>query len=132
MNPNRSHFPVSVLITLGLILLHAAFWFGYALLVVFNGISSISGSSPLKWVMVLLACAASAVLAGTAFFLGKRTRMAFYFSLALFVFLAVLSITDEFGLADLLYLVISLIPLVLLCKDRAWYLRKEPTFSNRE
>jgi len=37
--------------------------------------------------------------------------------------IAVLSITDEFGWLDLFSLLISLIPLGLLLKDRDWYLK---------
>jgi hypothetical protein len=42
--------------------------------------------------------------------------------------IAVLSITDEFGLLDLFCLLISLVPLGLMLKDRAWYLQ---TKSNK-
>jgi hypothetical protein len=44
--------------------------------------------------------------------------------LGLLLLLAVLTITDEVGLADWIYLVIVAAPLLLLIKDRAWYLRK--------
>jgi len=37
--------------------------------------------------------------------------------------IAVLSITDEFGLPDMISLLLSLVPLGLLLKDRAWYLQ---------
>jgi hypothetical protein len=30
---------------------------------------------------------------------------------------------DDFGLADLLFVLVSLLPLALLLKDRSWYVR---------
>jgi hypothetical protein len=33
------------------------------------------------------------------------------------------SLFDDFGLADLLFVLVTLLPLALLLKDRAWYVR---------
>jgi len=37
-------------------------------------------------------------------------------------FIAILSVTDEVGLADLVVLLLTLAPIVLLLKDRRWFL----------
>ena len=55
----------------------------------------------------------------------RRSRLAFNAAAALLALIAVLSITDQFGLADLVSLLLSLVPLVLLLKDRTWYLHAE-------
>lgn len=45
----------------------------------------------------------------------------------IYAVIAVLSITDQVGLPDLLTLVLSLAALVLVVKDRAWYLQENRT-----
>ena len=114
--------PRSVVITLILILLNAAFWLVYAAWTAFGSVGSFSGASVGKWIMVALALCASAALAGMVTFLRRQNPMAFYAAAALLGLIAVLSITDEFGLPDLVSLLLSLVPLGLLLKDRAWYL----------
>jgi hypothetical protein len=116
--------PKSVSITLIFILLNATFWLVYAFIMVFGGIRSFAASSMLKWVMTILAFGSSAALVGTAIFLRRHNRFAFYFGLVLLASIAILSITDEFGLFDLFSLLVSLIPLGLMLKDRAWYLQR--------
>lgn len=76
----------------------------------------------LKWIMVLLAIGSAVILAALAHFLNRRNRLAYYASLVFLAVIAVLSITDEFGWLDLVSLLISLVPLGLLVKDRRWYL----------
>ena len=112
--------PTSVSVTLALLLLNAAIWLLFALL---GAIGWIPVSGVMRWAMVVLALGSCAVLAGMAFFLWKRSRPAFYLSTASLAAVAVLSIADQFGLPDLFTLLISLAALVLLLKDRAWYLR---------
>ncbi len=80
--------------------------------------------APFRWVMFGMALVCSALLAGSTFLLQKRNRIAFFFTTILLTVVAVLSITDEVGLADILTFVSSLAALVLLFKDRAWYLSK--------
>jgi len=74
--------------------------------------------------MASLACASAAALAGLAILLSRRNRFAFYLAVILLAIIAVLSITDQIGILDLVSLAVSVIPLVLLLKDRGWYLRR--------
>jgi len=64
-------------------------------------------------------------LAGLALLLSRRSRLAFYLAVILLTIIAVLSVTDQVGWIDLAALAVSVIPLLLLLKDRAWYLRRE-------
>jgi hypothetical protein len=66
-------------------------------------------------------------LASLVIGLRRRSRLAFYGALAVLAAIAVLSITDQVGLLDLVSLSISVIPLVLLVRDRRWYLRQPET-----
>jgi hypothetical protein len=115
----------SVSITLVFIILNAIFWFVYAFIMALGGIPSTAISSTVKWVMAILALDSSAALVGTAIFLWRHNRFAFYFGLVILATIAILSITDEFGLLDIFSLLISLIPLVLMLRDRAWYLQPQ-------
>jgi lysylphosphatidylglycerol synthetase-like protein (DUF2156 family) len=111
--------PVSVSIALVLILVNAAFWLIWGLGFAFRPSSMPEG---LKWIMVFLAIGSSVILAALAHFLKRRNRLAYYASLAFLAVIAVLSLTDEFGWLDLVSLLISLVPIGLLLKDRRWYL----------
>lgn len=111
--------PVSVSIALILVLVNAAFWLIFGFMFAFRPTSMPEG---LKWIMVLLAISSSVILAVLARFLNRRNRLAYYASLTFLAVIAVLSITDEFGWLDLVSLLISLVPLGLLLKDRRWYL----------
>jgi hypothetical protein len=118
-----SRQPLSVSVTLGLILVNAAFWLVFAILVAAGAIGSIPAGI-IRWVMAVLALGCSGVLAGLAILLRWRNRLAFCFGVALMAVVALLSIADDFGLPDLATLLISLISFGLLLKDRAWYLRR--------
>jgi hypothetical protein len=117
--------PVSVFVTLLLILLNAAFWLGFAILLAAGGIRSLQAESVITWVMVNLAVISAMALAGIAFLLRRRSRFAYYVGLALLALIAVLSITDQVGLLDLFTLLVNLVALGLMVKDRAWYLQRD-------
>ena len=113
--------PPTVTAALLLMALTAAFWFGFAVLTACGVIRSIPAGW-VRWIMAALALGTSAVLAGLAVLLRRRYRPAYYAAALLLAIIAVLSITDDFGLWDLFSLLICLAALALLLKDRAWYL----------
>ena len=82
-------------------------------------------SNAVRWLFIILALGSSLILIGIAIFLKRRNRPAFYLGLLTLVAIAVLSVTDEFGFLDLFSLLISLTPLVLMLKDRDWYLKTQ-------
>ena len=113
----------SVSITITLITLNAVFWFIYAVIMFFGDSRSTIMPNAVSWVFSILALGSSVILIGLAIFLKRRKRFAFYLGLPTLAIIAVLSVTDEFGLLDLFSLFISLTPLVLMLKDRDWYLK---------
>jgi hypothetical protein len=115
--------PASVSAALMLIILDAAFWLVFAILVALEAMGSTPATGAMKWVMVILALISSVALAGIAILLRKRVRFAFYFGLTLLALIAVLSITDQVGLLDLFTLLLNLGAFGLMVKDRTWYLR---------
>jgi predicted membrane channel-forming protein YqfA (hemolysin III family) len=76
--------------------------------------------------MAILALLTTGLLMGLWLFLRRRSRLAYYLALGLLAVISLLTITDEFGLSDLIVLIITVAPLMLLIKDRAWYLQRAP------
>lgn len=116
--------PKSVAVTIAFIALNSVFWLAYAIIIAFGSAALTTVPAIMKWGFIVLALGCSLLLAGVALFLVRRNRLAFYFGLLMLTLVAVLSITDQFGWLDLFSLLISLIPLVLLLKDRDWYLQR--------
>jgi len=120
---NRS--PATVCIALLLLALDALMWLAFGVVAAAGGIASITHPPALRWVMAGLAWASAAALAVLTILLSRRSRVAFCLAVILLFLIAVLSIADQVGLLDLLALALSAVPLVLLLKDRTWYLRRE-------
>ena len=119
-----NRFPATVRIALLLLALDALMWFAFGVVVAAGGNASIHVPA-VRWVMAGLAWASTAALASLTLLLSRRNRLAYYLAVILLTIIAVLSITDQVGWVDLAALAVSVIPLVLLVKDRAWYLRRE-------
>jgi lysylphosphatidylglycerol synthetase-like protein (DUF2156 family) len=116
--------PVSVSVTLLFILLNALIWLTLGVVIAVNihpGIQSVPPT--VKGVMAGLSFAAAAVLLVLCILLAKRIRVAWYAAILALVVSASLSIFDDFGWSDLIMLVINLVPIILLVKERAWFLQ---------
>ena len=116
-------FPKSVTTTLILILLNAAFWLGYAIITILTNHDAATVSYVARWIFSFLAIGTSIVLVVLFFLLRKRIRFAYTLTLIVLALLAFLSVTDQVGWWDVISLLISASPIVLLLKDRKWYLR---------
>jgi hypothetical protein len=120
------NLPRSVFLALWLILFNALIWLGFGLAVAAGAIPSIPAAGGMRWIMAALAVGSAAFLAGLAFFLRRHSRPAYYLALGLLAVIAVLALADQVGLLDVAALVINLVPLGLLLKDRVWYLGRNP------
>jgi predicted membrane channel-forming protein YqfA (hemolysin III family) len=98
----------------------------FGLIIAFNALPSLPDIPFLKGGMTVLSLAIAGIFLGVFFLLRKRNRMAYYAALGLFAVTCLLLVFDDFGLVDFVVLVINLVPLGLLIKDRAWYLDKNP------
>jgi len=114
--------PKSVSLALWLILLNALIWFVFGIAVAAGVIPSIPAAGGMRWIMAALAVGSAAFLAGIAFLLRRHNRLTYFLALAMLAVISILALADQVGLLDLAALVISLVPLALLVKDRAWYL----------
>jgi len=114
--------PLSVSLALIFVLLNALVWLALGNIIVANAHPALSVPPIIKGVMAFLSLAAAAILLGLFFFLGKRSRIAYFLTLAFLAVASLLTIFDQFGWSDLVVLIINLIPMFLLIKDRRWYL----------
>jgi hypothetical protein len=115
--------PVSVAAALLLLLLNALVWLAFAVLVAAGAHPSIPHTDLVKWTMAVLAFLNAVVLMGLCGLLRRGNHVAYYLTLGLLVVLSLLTVADQFGISDLIVLILLGVPLVLLVKDRAWYLQ---------
>jgi hypothetical protein len=118
--------PLSVSVTLIFILLNALVWLAFGAIIAANTHPALPIQPLLKGIMAFLSFSIAGILVGVFIFLLKRNRIAYFIALGLFIATSFLTIFDQFGLSDLLILVINMVPIVLLIKDRAWYLQVKP------
>lgn len=107
-----------------LLLLNALMWLLFAIIVGLEWHPALPDSNFVKWTMALGALLTSGALLLLAFHVERGSRKAFFFSIGLLSLLAILTITDQFGLADTLVLAVTILPIVMLLKHRARYFSK--------
>ena len=118
--------PLSVTLNLIFILVNALIWLVFGIIIAVQAHPALPDEPLIKGVMVFLSFVITGVLAVFYYLLQKRYRMAYYFALAFFIFVSLVTILDDFGMSDLVIFIINLIPIGLLLKDRAWYLQMKP------
>lgn len=119
---NNTHLFFAALV---LVLLNAAFWLVFAILMVTGLHPAPPQSLPLMWTMAGLSLIASLVLFILCVFVKKHSRWAYYLTIAVLGTLVLMTIADDFGLADLVYLALTVLPLALLLRVRKWYFDSE-------
>jgi hypothetical protein len=118
--------PTSFSAALILILLNALIWLAFGSIVAAGVHPSIPNTNLIRWTMSTPAFLTAGALIALCFFLKRRYRLAYYLAVALLVVISCMFVFDQFGLSDLIALILTLTPLVLLIKSRAWYLRLSP------
>jgi lysylphosphatidylglycerol synthetase-like protein (DUF2156 family) len=115
--------PFSVSVTSILILLNALIWLAFGVIVAANAHPALPDLPIVKGIMAFMAFAAAGIFLAVFISLGKRSRIAYFIALGVFVATSFLTIFDDFGLVDLAVLAINIAPIILLIKDRTWYLQ---------
>jgi len=118
----QSRLPLTVKITLTLMLVTAVFWFLFSLFVALGGHVSYNQLGVYRWFMAALTFLASIILVVLWRLLRKRFKPAWYFSVLLLAAMILAGFMDELGLIDYAFIVLYLIPITLLLHDRKWYL----------
>jgi len=113
--------PLSVTVTLVLILLSALIWIAFGVALAFDAHPAFPDEPLVRDLMAVLSVAAGCVVLVVLFFLGKRRPLAFLAMLGVLAVASLVIFLDDVGLVDLVFLAINLIPLGLLIKDKAWY-----------
>jgi lysylphosphatidylglycerol synthetase-like protein (DUF2156 family) len=104
-----------------IIIFNALIWLALGVIIAVHAHPGLPDNPVIKGGMAFLSYGAAGILLGLFFFLRKRSRVAWFVALGFFALASILTIFDDFGWIDLVVLVINLIPLILLIKDRAWY-----------
>jgi hypothetical protein len=116
-------YPPSVSATLLFIILNGLIWLTLGAILVVNvhpGIQSVTAG--VRIVMAGLSFAAAIVLLVLCGLLARRIRFAWYAALLALAVSLSLIIFDDLGWTDLIMVVINLLPIVLLVKEREWFL----------
>lgn len=121
--------PLSVSITLGFVVLNGLIWMALGLIIAFDLHPALPNIPLLKAFMAVLSLAAAGVLLGLFFFLSKRSRIAYLLALGCFAGNILVTLFDDIGLVDLAFLAVNIIPIILLIRDRRWYLGAKKTAS---
>ncbi|MBW6473516.1 MAG: hypothetical protein K0B14_10355 [Anaerolineaceae bacterium] len=117
----------SVLIIRGFVLLNAMIWLAFAVIVVTGNHPALPDSEPYQWSLAISAFVSAVFLLLLNFLLKTSTKIAFILTIAFLILIALLTIMDDLGWIDFLVLVVTLIPVVILIKERNWFLRKRGT-----
>ncbi|MGB7539695.1 MAG: hypothetical protein WBM17_14230 [Anaerolineales bacterium] len=117
--------PNTATFAFALILLNAIVWLFFAILIALDLHPALPDSAAVRWIMGILAIGCACLLLALVVLLGRRIRMAYFLTLGLLALLVILTITDEVGLADWIYLLLVAAPILLLVKDRSWYLTQK-------
>jgi len=115
--------PLSVNATFAFILLNIIIWLALGIIIAVDAHPAIPDVPIMKGILAALSLVIACVLIVLFIFIYRRNRTAFYLTLAFFAVTSALTIIDEVGLSDIVVLVINIIPIVLLIKDRNWYLQ---------
>jgi len=116
--------PLTVNVALIFVIINALIWLILGMIITLHIHPSLPDQPVIRWRLAFLSFAAAAILVGLFFLLRRQITVAWFLSLGFFVLSVLLTFFDQFGLSDLVVLVIKVIPITLLIKDRAWFLRK--------
>ncbi len=118
--------PLSVTATMAFILVNALVWLVFGVIIAANAHPALQVSPLIKGIMAIISFATAGLLIGSFIFVSRHNRMAYYIVLALLTATFLANFFDNIGLVDLVVITINIIPIILLIKDRAWYLQRKP------
>jgi hypothetical protein len=119
-----SKTPLSFIVALILTFLNALIWFAFALIIALGIQPSLPNVPFIRWSMTALSFLAGVVLLSLTILLMKRKHLAFSLMFTALIIESILLIFDDFGLSDMIFLTITLFPIVLLFLNRHWYFKQ--------
>jgi hypothetical protein len=106
-----------------LVRIEGLLWLAFAILTAAGANPGIPDTPMVRWSIGLLSGAGGLGLLLLAALLQRRSRVGYVATLALLTVVAFSMLADQFGLADLLVLALTVAPLVLLIKSRAAFFK---------
>jgi len=123
--------PRTVTIAYVFILANALVWLALGVIVAANIHPALPDATLLKGIMAVMSFIGAGILLVAFFLLLKRRRSGFYLAIGFLIVTTLLTFFDQVGWSDLVVLVINLVPIILLVKDRNWYLSVNPTADGK-
>jgi hypothetical protein len=114
--------PSTMRYTRGLVAANACLWLLFAAVTAAGLHPSYVPGTVVWWVMTGLAVVTAGVLATLAWLLRRNDPLAFWLTTATLTAIILFGLMDDLGLSDLVFLLITSLPLALILKDRSWYL----------
>jgi len=115
--------PVTVQVTQIIILVVGIVWVGFSLYMAVGPDPSFAKLGAYRWIMAAMTFVPGLLCVVLWFLLRKRWKPAWYVSVIGLGLMALAIIFDQVGWVDILVMLGSAIPLVLLIIDRKWYLK---------
>ena len=115
--------PGTVKISLGLLAINSLLWLGFAMITAFGLVDQ---HIPV-WLRLTMAGLSFFLAVGLGilfYLLLKKVRIAYWISLAVVGAISAVSLMDELGVLDISFFLFNLVLLVLLIKDKKWYLNR--------
>ena len=117
--------PFTQTLTRILILLDALIWLGFAIITALDLHPALPEGNIYRWIISSLALAASLGLVVLLFLMLRGLRFAYYLLFTALLIISILTITDDFGLPDLIVLIINLGAMVLLLLNRKIFFKSK-------
>jgi len=115
--------PVTVQVTQIIILVVGIVWVGFSLYMAVGSDPSFAKLGAYRWIMAAMTFVPGLLCVALWFLLRKRWKPAWYVSVIGLSLMTIAIIFDQVGWVDVLVMLGSAIPLVLLIIDRKWYLK---------
>jgi len=116
--------PSTVPLARFLLAVDSLLWLAFAAFTGMGAHPSFGPMSGYRWPVTLLALLVAALLGGLSVHFRNPTPLGYWLGIGFLAAMILASLLDQFGLADLLFVAALALPLLLLFKDRAWYLRR--------
>lgn len=122
---NLKNNSVSVNIAMAFIFMTALTWVAFGIILVGKLHPAFPDEPLLRWGMGVTAIAGGLVLATLGYLLLKKKRLVYWVVLGGLAMMSLVNLFDDVGWVDLMVALISLLPFILLLKDRHWYLQRQ-------
>ena len=123
--------PISFSLALIFIMLNMLIWLAFGLVIALHAHPALPDNPILQGGMAILAFCAAGILLVLFVFLRKRYRTAWFAALGFLALTSILTIFDDFGWTDLIVFAINIVPMILLLRNRAWYMQVGPKLHEK-